>query len=290
MKTSTLQGYLFKDMGLLRLSGEKAGRLLHGQLTNSITTLLAGESNYNLFLNTKGKVIADAWVYRTHSDFLVLCEKIFLDKIKEQLGMLAPLSRVILTDETTLYFFLHLFSQNPSWDSWKNQGMIIPTNRLGHPSIDLIGAITHQKSILDSLKKNGFLPCSSEKAESLRIEAGIPRVGIDITEENLPQEGKLDFALHFTKGCYLGQEIIARLHYKGHVNKILCHFKIETPSHILQAGDPIFFEGKEVGKLTSVTASLSGSGFFALGYLPVKIKESGNPVTICDEIVRPLSS
>ena len=106
-------------MGLLRLSGEKAGSLLHGQLTNSINTLLKGESNYNLFLNTKGKVMADAWVYRNDLDFFILCEKMFLNKIKEQLGRLAPLSRVILTHEAARYFCLHRFSLNQSWDSWK---------------------------------------------------------------------------------------------------------------------------------------------------------------------------
>ena len=168
--------------------------------------------------------------------------------------------------------------------------MMIPTTRLGYPGIDLIGDITHQNEVLDVLKKNGFVLCSPEKAEAMRIEAGIPQVGIDVTEENLPQEGKLDLALHFTKGCYLGQEIIARLHYKGHVNKILCHFKMEKSETIPQQGDLLFSQDKEVGKLTSVAQATDHSGFFMLGYLSSKAYDNKMPVMLGSKIIRLLNA
>ena len=105
-----------------------------------------------------------------------------------------------------------------------------------------------------------------------RVERGIPLVGVDVTEENFPQEGRLDQALHFNKGCYLGQEIIARLHYRGHVNKILARLAIDSEEVVLE-GEPIFLEDKIVGKITSSVYSPKFKKNILLGYIPYDQKD-----------------
>ena len=114
------------------------------------------------------------------------------------------------------------------------------------------------------------LPFNLDK--TTRVENGVPLVGHDVTEENFPQEGRLDHALHFNKGCYLGQEIIARLHYRGHVNKILSRFVVESEESVPE-GEPIFFEDKAVGKITSSVFSPKFQNNVVLGYVPYNQKD-----------------
>src|SRR5262249_39272971 len=113
----------------------------------------------------------------------------------------------------------------------------------------------------------------------LRVEQGIAKLGVDATEANLPQEARLSRALHFDKGCYLGQEIIARLHFKGHVNKILAGLKIENALPP-QQGAPIFEGEKEAGKITSVIFSPKLNVWLALGYVPYASNEVGQEFSV----------
>ena len=107
-----------------------------------------------------------------------------------------------------------------------------------------------------------------------RVEEGVALVGHDVTEENFPQEGRLDSALSFTKGCYLGQEIIARLHYRGHVNKILSRLMAEDDlKEIVPEGEPIFLESQVVGKITSSVYSPQFKKNILLGYVPYSQKD-----------------
>ena len=207
MNDQPLKIYFQTDLVPLVFKGEKACSLLNGQLTNDIKNLKTGETNYNLLLTIKGKVVADMHVLRNEDDFEVWVPRIFVEKVLDHFKRLAPLSKVEII--------------RPPGDG-KNPPR-------------------------SPFSKGGCL-------ESERIENGIPKVGVDVTEENLPQEGKLDHALSFTKGCYLGQEIIARLHYKGHVNKILELLVIEG-KEVPEPGTLIMKDEQIVGKVTSSTFS-----------------------------------
>ncbi|OGQ17216.1 MAG: hypothetical protein A3B70_01335 [Deltaproteobacteria bacterium RIFCSPHIGHO2_02_FULL_40_11] len=106
---------------------------------------------------------------------------------------------------------------------------------------------------------------SFTEKEELRIQMGVPKYGIDLTEENLPQEANLEDALNFQKGCYIGQEVIARLHNLGHVNKKLCVFQIEG-NEIPPKDTKIFLDTSEVGWITSACLS-EDQKIVALGYV-----------------------
>lgn len=117
--------------------------------------------------------------------------------------------------------------------------------------------------VLESLKSK--IEMSTEKREILRIESMVPKYGVDMDENTLPQEAGLYHALNFQKGCYIGQETIARLEHLGHVNKLLALIQLDKEVKI---NSKIFSrEGEEIGRITSECFSKKYKSFIALGYI-----------------------
>ncbi len=240
--------------------GEKSASFLHGQLTNHINGLKEGEGNYNLLLTTRGKIVGDLYVTRAGNGYTLVIDKNQTEKIIEPLKKLAPLSRVILNDESGKYSVVHVCVQNPPLGGFRS-------DRLGLPGWDILVPSIKKSEFILTLEKQGLMRIDSDLHEIIRVEQGISQYGIDFDDNNLPQESRLDRALHFDKGCYLGQEIIARLHFRGHVNKVLVGLKIDSNKTVL-AGSPIYDEEKEVGKITSAIISPKSGQTMALGYIP----------------------
>lgn len=277
--------YCTTELGVVRVIGEKAATFLHGQLSNSIKDLKSGSGNYNLLLTNKGKVQADAYVLNRGGFFDIIVENIFLTKIKEHLDKLAPLSRVTVTSVPTLKV-LHVFGERPSlWPALDlgqaddvthgdRRGFLFRSDRLGELGYDVIVESEELGLFVDFLKQNGARYLTANEVNERRIKNGMPKVGVDVTESNLPQEGHLDGALHFNKGCYLGQEVIARLHFRGHVNKILGHFVLENEAVVLprEIHDG---SGAEVGVVTSITSDVANQKTYVLAYVPAKSFEGG---------------
>jgi folate-binding protein YgfZ len=116
-----------------------------------------------------------------------------------------------------------------------------------------------------TLEEAGVVPFGQETLEVLRVEAGIPRYGADTSEEIIPLEAGLFFGISRDKGCYTGQEIVERISSRGHTNRRLLPLKI-APGPTPSKGDTLHFEGKEVGRITSVVFSPGLSAPLALGY------------------------
>jgi folate-binding protein YgfZ len=132
--------------------------------------------------------------------------------------------------------------------------------------LDLIGPSSTLQSARDHLLNLGATPASPDAYETARIEAGIPRFGADITPENFPGEtGILDRAVSFKKGCYPGQETVARMHYRGHPNKTLHRLVVKGP--LPSPGTEITQDGKTVGRITSLAPLHLHGHTLALGYL-----------------------
>ncbi|MBI4412091.1 MAG: tRNA-modifying protein YgfZ [Deltaproteobacteria bacterium] len=277
----SFQGYFEPLAAIHRVTGEKAGHLLHGQLSNHINGLKDGEANYNLLLTQKGKVVADLYVYRTESDFLLIIDKPGEQKVIDHLKKFAPLSRVEIGDETAKYFFVHAFGiKLPHKEGLltlrggERGSYVYQSDRLGLPGYDFLIPADKKEELLARLKQENFSEIAPATQEVLRVEQGICKVGIDATEENLPQEARLDRALNFDKGCYLGQETIARLHFLGHVNRVLAGLKIE-PNNAVEKKAPIFDGEKRVGKITSSVFSPTLNTVFVLGYIPFALNQAG---------------
>jgi tRNA-modifying protein YgfZ len=134
------------------------------------------------------------------------------------------------------------------------------------PGYDLLGPLDALGSAREHLARRGVVPGSALAYEAARIEAGVPRFGSDITPENFPAEaGVLERAVSFEKGCYPGQETVARMHYRGHPNRTLYRFAVEGPPPAPGAG--ILQGEKKVGHLTSLAPSPVTGETLALGYL-----------------------
>jgi len=135
------------------------------------------------------------------------------------------------------------------------------------------------RRLIDSGKPLGVRWVGEEAQNLLRVEAGIPRYGIDFSEENLLLEVGLDHAVSFTKGCYLGQEVVERIRSRGHVNRKFCGLSLDGQMPA-ESGDLIQIDGKEIGRVTSSVVSPRLKRPIALGYLQKDFWNAGTTVTI----------
>jgi folate-binding protein YgfZ len=131
-----------------------------------------------------------------------------------------------------------------------------------------------------ALQVRGARPVGQKALEVLRIEAGIPRYGIDMDESNVVTETALDDAVSYTKGCYVGQEIIARIKYRGHVAKKLSGLICDQGSSPQSGNTILSTDGKEIGRVTSTTHSPQLGQTIALGYLKFDYLTAGTAVKI----------
>jgi folate-binding protein YgfZ len=144
---------------------------------------------------------------------------------------------------------------------------ILRATHTGEAGFDLIVNADGASKLWDALHAAGARPVGYDALEILRIEAGLPRYGIDMDETNVVTEAALDDAVSYTKGCYVGQEIIARIKYRGHVAKKLSGIKF-TEAVKVEAGAAIkSMDNKEIGRITSTTSSPHLGRTVALGYV-----------------------
>lgn len=247
--------------------GEKAKSFLHGQLTNHILDLKNEAANYNLLLNLKGKVQADLYVYQSHNKVYIAFACDLKETLMDHLQKLALLSQVSF-QRLENYKLFHILNKKDDLKKILSKALFcIRTDRLQQEGYDLL--ISSEEEL------SNFHLLSDDDWEKLRVRNGVPKMGVDFSSENLPQEARLDKALHFDKGCYLGQEIIARLHYRGHVNRILVAFAIDS---VLSEDDRQIFNNnqEQVGMVTSYV--FDEGKIFGLGYIPYKIFENRDAV------------
>lgn len=297
-------GFFEISCGFLKFVGDKAAQLLNGQLTNDIKKLETGEGNYNLLLTNKGKVVADLYVFHSQDGHYALTDATFKNKIFDHFKKLAPLSKVQINDESDNNRLIHLCASKEkiispflfpggsckvfqlcSVNLDHIDVLCLRTDRLGLPGYDLLVSEEHKEDFTQMLEEQNFVSMKKELADVIRIEQGIPKVGQDVDESNLPQEGRLDHALNFDKGCYLGQEIIARLHYKGHVNRILVGLKLNQQEPV-EPGVELFSEGNKVGYITTSIFSPKMNSAIALGYVSYKLNQKGQEFLLKNKEIR----
>ena len=265
---------------ILRLAGKGAVRMLNAILTNEVP----GEVHrgvYALLLNPKGRIQADLRVLKNEGDVLIDTDP--EGAAKELLGRYTPFSHVEVEDLSgadaawgilglygpraeELLEGLELAEHESAGVKVGGADLLAAGVAVPVPGYDLLGPADALSATRDDLAGRGAVPVSPGAYETARIKAGIPRFGPDITSENFPAEaGILERAVSFEKGCYPGQETVARMRYRGHPNKLLHRFALE--------GDPpppdtaILQDGKQVGKVTSLAPLPVNGEMLALGYL-----------------------
>jgi folate-binding protein YgfZ len=294
-----LSGAAVHDLGWLRrveVRGEDRFRWLSGMVTNMVNDLAAGVGAWNLVLNAQGRIQGDLHVWRDgdggESDSLELeiaanqCERllahlehfIIMDDVElapladvSALGLTGPQADAVLAILGLAPLAEPLTSTNTSWNGAALR--VVRAYGVLTPHYELWVKAAEIPALWKTLTEAGATPVGAATLEAFRIAEGIPEYGIDIAERDLPQETSQMRALHFSKGCYLGQEIVERIRSRGTVHRHLRALELTGPQP--DPGAELTFEtptagpAATAGQITSA-AELplkTGSRRFALGMI-----------------------
>lgn len=242
------------------MAGPDAATYLQRMVSNDVEALGVGESCEALLLTPKARVIAPLRVLRrAESDFLLVTEPDLGERVRAQLLRSRFAAKVeIELEEHRSFLLLGTDVERPS------DVLTVPTEDYGFPAVD----------VLDGSEPENVRRLSEDELEALRIKAGTPLVGKEIDDRVLPAEaGLVERAVSFTKGCYPGQEPVARLHYRGHANRRLLPISIEGDD--LPAYDAeVRHDGRVVGRVTS--AARADTGIVALAYVRREVADDAN--------------
>jgi folate-binding protein YgfZ len=251
-----------RPRAFVRVAGPDAADYLQRMVSNDVEALEPGESCEALLLTAKARVIAPLRVWRRgEEDFLLLTEPELGETVR------AHLLRTRLRARCEIELEEH-------------QSMLVLGGTEGIPNEDYgVPAV----EVLDEAREPTI---GKEELEALRIRAGAPRWSREIDDRVLPAEAGLDErAVSWTKGCYPGQEPVARLHYRGHPNRRLRRLELEG-DELPEYDAELSYEGKAVGRVTS-TARSNGR-IVVLGYVRVEVPEDAE-LAVGDSIARPLN-
>jgi tRNA-modifying protein YgfZ len=258
-------GLLERSRGAIDVLGPDAAEYLQGQLTNDVEALADGEGQYAALLDRKGHMQADLRVLRVGDGALLLdTEPETKDAALRHLTMYSIGREVEVSDATAERAFVSLIGPRsaeiagtPPLPEFANEATKLASvdvlavgTRAG---IDLLYPAEERERVIAALTEAGAVEVSPEAVEILRVEAGVPRFGAEMDATTMPAEAAIvEDAVSFTKGCYIGQETVARLHYKGKPNKHLRGLRLSAaaaPGAALRLGD------KEVGTLGGAVVS-----------------------------------
>ena len=229
----------------LRVTGEDRSKFLHNFCTNDINRLLPGERCEAFLPDVKGKIVGHVFVSVAANEIVLLCINQQAEAIISHLDRYIIREDVQLTDHSTEYRWLLFGHSKPSaFSPFPSISEVLPGSLIGVPENK-----SEQANLI--LHKKELTVCDNEVFNVVRIENKLPLFDIDFDDSNLPQEIDRDQqAINFNKGCYLGQETIARIDALGHVNKKTVQLGFEG-SDLPPQGLELHYHGKSVGKVTS---------------------------------------
>jgi folate-binding protein YgfZ len=256
------------ERGKLALTGSGAKEFLQGQVSNDVEALVPGTGCYAAFLTPKGKMLGDVRILDTEDGLLLDTERVALQELFNlirrfsvgydlelhkrtlQQGLLSLLG----TEAATVAGAHGLSRAEHSHQTGEIAGIVVRHVRTAF-GVDVICEAGDTDALASALEARGAEPVSELVADTLRVERGRPRYGVDLDETVIPQEADLNTrAVSFTKGCYVGQETVARLFYRGKPNRMLRGLRLSEPAW---TGAEIMFGDRAVGRLGSVAESPS---------------------------------
>lgn len=292
----------FSSWGRIEVRGSEAVQFLNGLITNDVKTLEENSWMHAAFPTVQGRLIAEARVLRLRNDSYLFdteaATRASVLKTLDRFSLAGDFHVKDLTSETTLLSIQGARSSEimeatlskeagqtkrgrVAAAEWKNQGLhVIRATHTAEDGFDIFTSASNAASLLDAFLAQGAQAVGADALEILRIEAGIPRFGVDMDETNVVLEAVSDDAVSFTKGCYVGQEIIARIHWRGHVAKKLAGLSFDDHAEV-KSGDPVTTpDGKEIGRITSLTFSPRLNHSIALGYVKYDYLKPGTEVRV----------
>lgn len=249
--------FWWRPAAWLRVSGEDAAVFLQGQFTNELRNLGTAGA-YGLWLNQKGKVLADSFVlpHATAGEFWVGSYFSTGAVIRERLEAYVIADDVVIHDETEAWRGVTVSGAGAGWPEAAEWGAVeLPARRGAGEWSEWV--FPEESDAAANARWGGRRELSAEEMERRRIEAVIPAVPRDLGPGDLPQEGGLDEgAISYTKGCYLGQEVMARLKAMGQVRRRL--LRVRGAGEVPVTPAALWQSGRAVGELRSAVATEKG--------------------------------
>jgi folate-binding protein YgfZ len=279
------------DAGKLRLSGKNSIQFLNGLISNDVKSLQAGEGVLAAFPTLQGKLLALCRVYNLGEYMLMELDAINREKIFKNLGRFIPAGEFFVTDVSddlalfslqgprSMELLESLTAQPIEEEQYRiverqiagARAFIASHSRCGETGFDVFIQNEYAPKVLATILERGVIfgarEVGFEAFETARIEAGVPREGVDAGENYIILESELESAVSYTKGCYLGQEVIARIHWRGQPAKRLRGLLIDADQPPAPGAELFAGDGKKVGEITSSARSFALDRFIALGYV-----------------------
>jgi folate-binding protein YgfZ len=288
------------------VSGKDRAAYLQGLLTNDIAALRPGQGCYAAYLTAQGRMIADLWVYElgdvillrmlselkatvlARLDQFIFSEDVQLGDVTDTfmgLGIVGPrsaalLSSVLEVPEPTLSDLAEHGNLRAAFGG--QSAIVLRTSDLGEPGFDVLVEAIAFESLRGAVDRGGAVELDAATAETLRIEAGIPKFHQDMHEETIPLEAGLESrAISLTKGCYVGQEVIIRVLHRGHgrVARKLVGI-VRAGDVALERGAIVQADGRPIGEVTSAAWSPRVQHAIALAYVHRDFVSPGTRVTV----------
>lgn len=292
------------NLGVVQVSGSDHTDLLHRLTTNELRRLKPGEGQINIFTNEIGRIIDRVFLLKnenlTHlitsaanakkvSEWIekyIFIEEVEVENLSKNVGALA----VIGKNASEVMKKIGASPDSPDWHfqqiKWRDHSLKVQKSGELHVSGFNIVA---EKNVLSLIRKNllesGILPMGQQAYHSLRLESGWPEFGIDFDDSTNAHEAQMLPFLDFNKGCYIGQEVIARLDTYEKVKKYLVGLKIQSEL-LPEKNTKIFAHETEIGHVTSAGFSFDLNQNIALAYIKTKFIEENSSVEIHTETER----
>ncbi|MGH9339026.1 MAG: YgfZ/GcvT domain-containing protein [Acidobacteriota bacterium] len=290
--------------GKIEVTGPDRETFLHAMISNEVNQLPVFSGRYGTFLTSTGKMVSDLFYYKFPDFILIDIQRDLLSRTIETLEKFIIMDEVYLKDRSQ--DFDHISIQGP--DSRRlieelfGEGMttgqyqihelawtgaklwLIGKPELAGAGFEIVSPIESRDSlrraVLNRGRQFGMLEITPETFDVLRLEAGIPRFGVDMDENNYPMEARLNHAISLTKGCYIGQEVVSKATHIGGVARLLSRLRIsgeKVPKEGWEVFDP---EGKKIGRVTSAAFSPQFGCPIAFAYLKRAFAQAGQSCTI----------
>jgi folate-binding protein YgfZ len=296
--------------GRMVVSGTERASYLQGLLTNDIVALQAGQGCYTAYLTAQGRMIADLYAYELGDVLLLTMAGAVKDAVMAKLDQFIFSEDVQLGDVTDTFAQLAIVGPDAAsivggivrgvsgdalrtmpehgnargeWDG--GAAIVTRITDAGEPGFDLFVEQAQAGALQAALRAAGAAELDEATAEAVRIEAGMPLFGRDMDEETIPLEAGIEKrAISFSKGCYVGQEVIIRVLHRGHgrVVRKLVGLTLDG-DRVPDAGAAIRSGDREIGRVTSATASPALARPIALAYVHRDFLEPGTTVSVGDQ-------
>jgi len=284
----------------IAITGNDRVRWLNGMVTNNIRDLQSGQGVYSFLLNPQGHILGDFFAYHLGDrilvdtdisqvekilatfDHYIIMDDVELANVSDRLasvGVAGPAAtRVLAAAGFDVSGLMSLQSKELTWK--QTEARVVAGEHPQYPSYEIWIGPEGTSEVVQALQSAGAMPIGREGLDMYRIALGIPRYGQDIRERDLPQETEQQRALNFSKGCYIGQEIVEPIRSRGSVHRKFTGFRLAgTPPAI---GARIQSGGKDVGEVTSsaLIPAAKGDSSVALGYIRREVGTPGKEIQI----------